>query len=163
MKLVPTVATGCLFVISSLSGCNRGNNEKASVKRAGMSALQADDLFASLDRQKIISYCGNGKPPSPTAKHPQNDLQYPFGFFLFEKGMLMGATLEPVTGGTQGVVWTNVHLDSTDEFRVVHGDQVKTAELLAMLDGTSVKEYEGKNALRIVRNTPCLALLTTRY
>jgi hypothetical protein len=139
-----------------------------SEKRAAMSPQQADDLLSHLNRTTVATYCGDGKPLPPTAKNPRNaSLEYPFGYFLFESGgsVLMGTTIQ-ISGMANQTVWTNVHRDSTDEnkeVRVNRSNMVKTAEMLAMLNGISVYEYEGKNALQIVQGTPCLAGLATRY
>jgi hypothetical protein len=142
-------------------GCGR------SQKRAAMSPQQADDLLSHLNRTTVASHCDEGKPLPSTAKNPRNLLEYPFGYFLFENdgSVLMGATIQ-ISGTTNQIIWTNVHRDSTDEdkeLRAIRSNMVKTAETEAMLDGISVYEYEGKNALQIVQGTPCLAGLATRY
>jgi hypothetical protein len=150
-----------LMAVLSQLGCNR------SRKGAAMSPQQADDLFSHLSRTTVGSYCGDGKPLPPTTKDPRNLLEYPFGYFIFEGGgsVLMGTAIQ-IPGEASKTIWTNVHRDSIEEnkeLRLNHINMVKTVEMEAMLNGISIYEYEGKKALRIVQNTPCLAGLVTRY
>jgi hypothetical protein len=135
-----------------------------------MSARQADDLFSHLDRTTIVSYCGEVKPVPPREardrRDPRNVLDYPSGYFLFESG---GSVLVETGVQTPGAdkfhtVWENVHRTpaetATDPNERV---MIMMAEMHAKLGGISVYEYEGRVALKILENTPCLAGLSTRY
>jgi hypothetical protein len=71
-----------------------------------------------------------------------------------------------VPGETIRLGWENAHRDSTSKnkaIRLMHRQIVQIAEMQAMLDNTSVYEIEGREALKILEKTPCLAGLRTRY
>lgn len=61
--------------------------------------------------------------------------------------------------------WENTHRESSDtdkDNQLAHKNAVLAAELLAKLDGISIYEYEGNQALKTLANAPCLAGLSTR-
>ena len=129
-----------------------------------MSPTEADDLFSHLNLETVLNYCGKGKQPPVD---PNSLLAYPFGYFTFEKNgtVLMEILLHPEDKSSL-VVWVNAHRDSTSKDKNVRANLqnwVMLAKLQAILDGINVHEYEGRQALKILYDTPCLANLRTRH
>jgi hypothetical protein len=156
-KFLRTLAIAAVLILAA------GRSGDASGAR--LSPMQADNLFASLSRQKIVNLCGDGKRSAPTAKHPDEFLEYPFGAFFFENhgSVLMGASL--IISGKVESGWENTLRQSSDtdkDDQLSHKNAVLTAEMHAKLDGISVHEYEGLQALKIMDNTPCLSSLSVR-
>ena len=155
-RLGPTILLTLLSVAYG-SGCNR-----VSKKVESLTPRQAGDFLSRLDRSTIHQHCGELKSAS---KPSLTLLEYPFGYFIFEREgtALMEATIQ-IPGGSQ-IIWTNAQRDSTDEREDVRKDHrlsVGAASMQAMLDGITVYDFEDKQALKIVQNTPCLAGLVPR-
>lgn len=130
-----------------LSGCGAGKVKH----NVGVSPIQPGDLFAHLDRRTLSDYCGEGE-----GKDDPEALRYGFGSFVFEEGgtVLMTASVT-ISEGT--VHWTNVHRESSDKVLRQHYDNLaRVAETMARLKGISVDEFERRNALTILNNSPCL-------
>jgi hypothetical protein len=153
-----------LIVAVVVSGCQHHRADE----RQAVSPRQADDLLSSLDRAKILDYCGPAQESHVNPGiDPNSFLTYPFGHFDFEDGgsPLMGVSMR-LPGEKHAVVWENAHRESTSKNKmmvVTHRNLVKLAEYEASLDNISVYELEGKRALKILENTPCMAGLLTRY
>jgi hypothetical protein len=158
-----------LIVAVVLMGCQH----KGVEARQGMSPRQADYLLSNLDRATILDYCGPaqksrvspGKSRVNPGLDPNSFLVYPFAYFRFEDGgsPLMGVSVH-VPGKEN--VWENAHRESTSNnkmMRVTHQNIVKLDEWMASLDNTSIYELEGKKALKIMEDTPCLTALLTKY
>jgi hypothetical protein len=140
-----------LSIALGVSGCAKGSGEK----RQDTSPKQPDDLLSRLDRKTLSSYCGEGEgEPDPGALH------YNFGSFSFEEGgtVLMTASVKL---SDETVRWTNVHRESTDKLLRQHDDNlVLVATTMARLEGVNVNQFESRNAVNILNNSPCLYLLT---
>jgi hypothetical protein len=138
--------------------------EKTSDSRSQpeMSPLQADSFFSNLTLRTLVAACGAGKQP---LKEPNSLLGYPFGFFEFENdgSVLMFLLVHvPEEAAQGGATWTNTHRESTAtnvERRKARVDYLMLAKLHSLTEGVSVQQYEGQEALKVIKYVPCLAKL----
>ena len=144
-----------------MSGCGR----QSAAGSAGMSPVQADDLFAGLRMEDVAGRCGGGDPSGSSKRH--NVLKYSFGSFVFSPGdLILTDALIQVPGEPRPLVWTNVHgypPDPDEGVRETESEEVRASEAAALLDGVSVYQHEGEAALKIIEDVPCLGTFSTRF
>ena len=108
----------------------------------------------------IVSHCGEGEPLPRTARDPGAWLKYPFGDFIFDNTHTFLTQALVSVPGQQKIAWVNMHIEPPDQ---TFADMQRASEAEAMLEGISVYESQGRQALRVLTSTPCLAGLATHY